>query len=116
MLRPAGPLTLVLLLAAACTAPPAGGPAGAAAGTNAVRTVPGLAPLAGRVHSVNLGLKFVVIDYSLGGVPKDGDRVSVWRQGQRVAELRVSGAPRHGFVAADILSGSVQRGDAVRLE
>lgn len=78
------------------------------------RPVPGLPPVAGRVHAVNPGLKFAIIDYSLGGVPAEGDRLNAWRGGQKVAELRVSGQSRDGFVAADILSGALEPGDEVR--
>lgn len=103
---------LAALLAACSTAP--SGDAGTGAETNAVRTVPGLPPIPGRVHSVNPGLKFAVIDYSLGGTPAEGDRLTAWRGGQKVAELRVSGQSRGGYLAADIVSGAVEPGDEVR--
>ncbi|MFN0069471.1 MAG: hypothetical protein ACKVYV_17775 [Limisphaerales bacterium] len=112
MLRVVLPAALVALLAA-CSAAPTRNTA-SAADTNAVRTVPGLPPIPGRVHSVNPGLKFAVIDYSLGGTPAEGDRLAAWRGGQKVAELRVSGQGRGGYLAADIVSGAVEPGDEVR--
>lgn len=106
-------LAALAALLAACSSAPSRD-AGGGAETNAVRTVPGLPPVPGRVHSVNTGLKFAVIDYSLGGAPEEGARVTAWRGGQKVAELRISGQGRGGYLAADILSGAVEPGDEVR--
>lgn len=114
MLRAVLPAALAALLAACSTAPSRDAGSAAGAETNAVRTVPGLPPIPGRVHSVNPGLKFAVIDYSLGGTPAEGDRLTAWRGGQKVAELRVSGQSRGGYLAADIVSGAVEPGDEVR--
>jgi hypothetical protein len=83
--------------------------------TNTTEPAPIVLPASGRVHSVNLGRRFVVLDYTLGGMPPLESRLNVYRNGQKVAELRLSGPERNGFVAADILDGFVQVDDEVRL-
>ncbi|HMO64864.1 MAG TPA: hypothetical protein PKE47_06530, partial [Verrucomicrobiota bacterium] len=61
MLRAALLAALVFLLPACSSAPSRDA---AAAESGAGRPVPGLPPVPGRVHSVNPGLKFAIIDYS----------------------------------------------------
>jgi hypothetical protein len=68
------------------------------------------------VHTVNLGLRFIVVDYTLGGMPPMGSLLTVFRNNEKVAQVRLSGPePRNGFVTADILEGYVQPDDEVRL-
>lgn len=86
-----------------------------AVSTNTSEPAPIVLPPSGRVHSVNLGRRFVVLDYTLGGMPPLESRLNVYRNGQKVAELRLSGPERNGFVAADIVDGFVQVDDEVRL-
>jgi hypothetical protein len=72
-------------------------------------------PASARVHAVNPGLRFVVLDYTLGGVPPLQSQLSVYRNGEKVGELRLSGPERNGFIAADVTEGFVQVDDEVRL-
>ncbi len=72
-------------------------------------------PTSGRVHKVNQGLRFVVIDYTLGGMPPLDSILSVYRAGEKVGEVRLSGPERNGFVAADIVEGFLQVEDEVRI-
>lgn len=73
-------------------------------------------PLAGKVASVNSQLRFVVLDFSLGGMPRAEQILSVYHQGQKVAEVRVSGPQLGAYIAADVVAGLVQVGDEVRLD
>ncbi|MBX3746835.1 MAG: hypothetical protein KF833_16115 [Verrucomicrobiae bacterium] len=78
---------------------------------------PVLMPPSGRVHAVRADLRFVVLDYTLGGLPAEGAILSVYRNDQKVGELRLSGPPeRSGFVTADILEGFIQVDDEVRMQ
>jgi hypothetical protein len=72
-------------------------------------------PTSGRIERVNLGKRFVVIDYTLGGMPALESLVNVYRNDQKVGELRLSGPEKNGFVAADILDGFIQVDDEVRV-
>ena len=72
-------------------------------------------PASGRVHSVNAGRRFVVIDYTLGGMPELQSVLGVYRSGQKVGEVRLSGPERNGFVAADVVDGYLQVDDEVRV-
>ena len=68
----------------------------------------------GKVFSVNAALHFAVLDYSLNQVPNIGDRLFVYRQGIKVAEVRVSGPQMNSNIVADIVAGEVKVGDEVR--
>ncbi len=73
-------------------------------------------PASGRVHSVNPGLRFLVVDYTLGGMPELQSRLNVYRNNEKIGEIRLSGPERNGFVAADILEGILQVGDEIRTQ
>jgi hypothetical protein len=72
-------------------------------------------PTSGRIHSVNPGLQFVVIDYTLGGVPALQSLLPVYRGDQKVGQVRLTGPERNGFVAADVVEGILQTDDEVRV-
>src|SRR5688572_13386140 len=58
-------------------------------------------PVNGRIASVNEKLRFVVIDFTNSSRPELDQRLSVYRVGQKVAEIKVSGPFRNTTVAAD---------------
>jgi hypothetical protein len=70
----------------------------------------------GVILSVSDSLHFVVIDFSAGQIPPLDTRLSVYRGGQKVAELKVSGPVRNSNVVADIRAGEVKAGDEVRVD
>ena len=72
--------------------------------------------LAGKVVSVNQNLRFVVLDFPFGDMPALDQRMSVFRQGQKVGELKVSGPQNDTNIVADITAGSAQVGDEARQE
>lgn len=82
--------------------------------TNLTVTVRPASPWLGQVVAVNPGLRFAVIDFSLGGVPAVGKQLGVYRNGEKVAEVQISGPQSDTHIAADITEGAVQLGDEVR--
>jgi type IV pilus biogenesis protein CpaD/CtpE len=70
----------------------------------------------GVVLSVNETLRFVVIDFSSAEIPPLNTRLNVYRAGQKVAELNLSGPIRNSNVVADIRAGETKVGDEVRMD
>jgi hypothetical protein len=67
----------------------------------------------GRVKSVNASARFVVISYTVGTAPSLDQRLNAYRNGLKVAELKVTGPTRDTHTVADILAGECQVGDEV---
>ena len=78
------------------------------------RTVTPLNSNSGRVASVNGALHYVVIDYSLGTLPQIDQHLMIYRAGQKVGEVRITGPVRNNNIAGDIIAGEAQAGDEVR--
>ena len=70
----------------------------------------------GHIRSVKPQLKFVVIDFPVGQVPAEETRLSIFRAGAKVGEVKISGSPKGTFIVGDILTGSAQEGDEVWAE
>ena len=70
----------------------------------------------GRVASVNGSAKFAVINFPIGQVPPNDTRLSVFRGGMKVGEIKITGPAQDTFTVGDIVSGSAQDGDEVRAE
>ena len=79
-----------------------------------VRLVRPLDGQVGQVISINTRLGFVVLDYSLTGLPRLGDVLDLWRQQSIVGRLKVSGPILNTTAVADIVSGEPQKGDLAR--
>ena len=60
--------------------------------------------------------RFVVADFSFNPVPRPGQRLGLFRGGQRVGEVRASSYWRGSLVAADLLLGDARLNDEVRAE
>jgi len=73
-------------------------------------------PLTARIASVNEKLRFVVVDFTNSRQPQIDERLSVYRVGEKVAEIKISGPYRNTTVAADIMAGEVKYGDEVKTE
>lgn len=84
--------------------------------TNKNRVITLADPWAGKVAFVNLSARFVILDYSLSQMPPTGQRLTVFRLGIRVGEVKITGQPQNGYVAADITAGEIQNGDETRRE
>lgn len=70
----------------------------------------------GIVVLVNTQSRFIVADFSFNPVPTPGQRLAIFRNGQRVGEARTSEFARGSLVAADILTGEARLNDEVRAE
>jgi hypothetical protein len=68
----------------------------------------------GRVTFVNAKARFVVISYPVGDMPALERRLNVYRNGLKVAEVKVTGPTHDTHTAGDILAGDCQTGDEVR--
>lgn len=79
-----------------------------------VRLIRPLDGQVGQVISINMRLGFVVLDYSLTGLPRLGDVLDLWRQQSIVGQLKVSGPILNTTAVADIVSGEPQMGDLAR--
>jgi hypothetical protein len=80
----------------------------------AVPRVQPLNELSGRIASVNAALRFAVLDFHLAQLPSVDQRLAVFRQGQKVGEVKVTGPVRDHNIVADIVAGEAQIGDEVR--
>lgn len=68
----------------------------------------------GRVASVNPTLRFVVMDFPLRRMPALEQRLNVYRNSQKVGEVKVTGPSLDTTIAGDIITGEAQIGDEVR--
>lgn len=68
----------------------------------------------GLIASINTNLRFVVIDFSLSRVPEVEQRLGVYRQGQKVGEVKISGPTINQNTVADLVAGEARVGDEVR--
>jgi hypothetical protein len=71
-------------------------------------------PKSGRITLVNPSSRYVIVTFSLGQLPARESRLQVYRDGLRVAELRVTDFTRDINAVADIVAGECQVGDEVR--
>ena len=71
--------------------------------------------LIGRIVSANPIGRFVVVNFPLGKMPTAGQRFSVYRQGLKMGELRITGPQHDDNVVADISAGDATVGDEVRV-
>jgi len=76
---------------------------------------PDLRP-AGRVEMVNMMGRFVVVSFANGGMPALDQRVSVYRGGMKVGEVKITGPQKEINIVAEIVSGEPQTGDEVKVE
>ena len=62
----------------------------------------------------NPQLRFVVMDFPLRRTPALEQRLNVYRDGQKVGEVKVSGPARDTTIAGDVMVGEARVGDEVR--
>ena len=70
--------------------------------------------LAAKVVSVNTIGRFVVLSFPASQMPKMDQTLFIYRDGLKVAEVRVTGPQQDNNTVADITSGEAQVGDTVR--
>jgi hypothetical protein len=74
------------------------------------------AAVSGKVAAVDSGNRFAVVTFPLGSVPGKDRQLNVYRNGIKVAGLKVTGPQRGNNTVADIVSGEVQANDEVRTD
>ena len=100
-----------IALAVGCASAPK--PNRPAAALKPVIITPDLA-LAGKVVSVNVVGRFVVLGLTNGEFPKLQQTLFLYRAGLKVGEVRVTGPQSENNTVADLISGEAKVGDAVR--
>ena len=109
------PLTLLLvgLLAAGCASQKAKRTPAPVARTSHTVVTPDNS-LTARVASYNATGRFVVLSFPVGQMPKLDQTLFLYRDGLKVAEVKVTGPQRDNNVVADLVSGDAQVGDEVQ--
>lgn len=72
--------------------------------------------LPGTVVSVNPTARFAVLRFPIGHMPPLDQRVSAYREGLKVADLKISGPQRDIHIVADVIAGECRAGDEVRAD
>ena len=68
----------------------------------------------GQVALVNPNQRYLVVSFPVGSLPPVDRRLNVYRNGLKVAEIKITGPQRDFNIAADIVAGECQVGDEVR--
>ena len=58
--------------------------------------------------------RFVILNFPIGQTPKPGASLFLYRNGLKVAEVKVNPMQSDTYVVADLVSGTAQVGDEVR--
>jgi hypothetical protein len=70
--------------------------------------------LTGKVSRVNPNLRFVVLTFPIGQMPDVSRAMNLYRQGLKVAEVKITGPQRNDSIVADIITGDAELGDEAR--
>jgi hypothetical protein len=70
--------------------------------------------VSGKIVSVNPALRFVVMDFTVWRMPALDQRLHVYRNEQRIGEVKVTGPTVDSTVAGDLMAGEARPGDEVR--
>ena len=91
-----------------------GKPSGSSARENVIITPDNL--LVGKIAKVNLEGRFVVLTFPIGHLPAMEQRLSVYHQGLKTGEVKVTGPQLDDNVVGDLVAGDAQPGDEVRAQ
>ena len=112
---------IVLVAVAACLCACAGPRPRSGAGDTYLAAQPAPKPivtqdrtLTGKIKTVSPRSKFVVINFPIGHLPETDQHLFVYRNGNKVAELKVTAWQQDDNVVADIITGEALEGDEVR--
>jgi hypothetical protein len=72
--------------------------------------------LAAKVVSVNTVGRFAVLNFPADRMPKPGQTFFLYRDGLKVAEVKITGPQQQNNIVADLVSGDAKAGDTVRDE
>lgn len=70
--------------------------------------------LKGKVVKVNTSGRFVVLNFPVGHLPTMDQRLSIYHQGLKTGEVKISGPQLEDNVVGDLVSGNAEVGDEVR--
>jgi hypothetical protein len=70
--------------------------------------------LQAKVARYNAVGRFVVISFPVGQLPQIGQTFSLYRDGAKVGEVKITGPQMDNDIDADLSSGTAQEGDDVR--
>ena len=70
--------------------------------------------LMARVASYNASGRFVVLSFPVNQMPRLDQTLFLYRNGLKVAEIKVTGPQRDNNIVADLVSGGALVGDEVR--
>jgi len=70
--------------------------------------------LTAKVVSYNAAGRFVVLGFPVGQMPRLEQSLFLYRNGLKVAEVRITGPQRENNIVADLVTGEAQVGDDVR--
>jgi hypothetical protein len=82
--------------------------------TNNVFTITPAQGPNGHIASVNANLNFAVVTFPIGQMAQKDSLLYVYRNGNKAAELKVTGPQQDDNTVADIVSGVALPGDEVR--
>ena len=75
---------------------------------------PGAGGIDGKIALVDEQGRFVVLTFPLGQMPGPGASLNAYRHGVKVGEITITGPQRDDNTVADVISGDLKVGDAVR--
>ncbi len=78
------------------------------------RTTAPESTLIGKVVGVNAPGRFVVLNFPLGRMPSPDRHLNLYRHGQMVGEVKVTGPQREDNTVADLVAGEAEVGDDAR--
>jgi hypothetical protein len=82
-------------------------------GNRELIVTPDTAPT-GNVVKANQAGRFVVLNYPVGHLPALGLRLSLYRRGLKVGEVRIAGPQYDDNIVADVVEGEAAPGDEAR--
>ena len=94
----------------------AGAPAARTSGssTNQMLIVTPEYALVGKVSLVNINARFVVLNFPMGKMAAPEQRLSIYRRGLKVGEVKVTGPQRENNIVGDLVAGEAEVGDEAR--
>lgn len=110
-------LLIVGMLAGCATNHPAPAPASKPSTFSSPPPAPIVTPdnsLTAKVVSYNSVGRFVVLSFPIGRMPMMNQSLFLYRNGLKVAELKITGPQRDNNIVADVIKGEAQVGDEVR--
>jgi len=109
---------LVALGLASCTSPGNGdGATGSEAKSGGgTIVIPAAMRTEGKVVRTNEKLNFVVLDFGFKRLPRAGQQLGIYRLGEKIGQVRVSGPAWDTYTVADIVEGEIWIGDEARLK